>query len=275
MFRQIKRKLKKFAEKITGTIILRQIPSGQIRRIGSDGILRQMPFGCFVAQDISLRFPNYRFKTIFDVGANKGQSVKNYISEYPSAVIYCFEPIKESYEQLLRNVDNKNQVLCFNLAFGDLSGKGSMISNGSSTMNRLINDEIESFGDIQKIESVNISTVDEFCNANEINNISYLKIDTEGEDLNVLKGSKNILSTKIVDFVEVEAGMNPNNKHHVPFEDLKKFLEGHNYFIFGIYEQQWEWPEDKPNLRRTNTVFISEKMIQNSSCVFPYYSNKK
>ena len=247
MLKQIIRKIKKFAEKTTGTIIL-----------------RQMPFGCGVAQDISLRFPNYRFKTILDVGANTGQSALYYISEYPSAVIYCFEPIKESYEQLLRNVDNKNQVLCFNLAFGDLSGKGSMISNGTSTMNRLINEEIESFGNTQKIESVNISTVDEFCNANLINNISYLKIDTEGGELNVLKGSKNILSTKIVDFVEVEAGMNPNNKYHVPLEVLKKFLESHNYFIFGIYEQEREWPEGKPNLRRTNTVFISEKMIQNA-----------
>ncbi len=276
MFRRIKRKIKNIVENIAGIIILRKEYFDQLNKnyeqllIDKNQLKKKYKrtlnktFGYNLTRDISNRFPNYHLKTIFDVGANVGQSALNYISKYPSAVIYCFEPIKESYDQLLKNVDNKNQVLCFNLAFGDFSRKGNMISNGTSTMNRLVHEEIESFGDTQKIESVNISTVDEFCNANEINNISYLKIDTEGGDLNVLKGSKNILSTKIVDFVEVEAGMNPNNKHHVPFEALKKFLEGHNYFIFGIYEQVREWPERKPNLRRANVVFISEKMIQNA-----------
>ena len=104
-------------------------------------------------------------------------------------------------------------------------------------------------------------TLDDFCQDQKINHISYLKVDTEGADLDVLQGARGALERNEIDFVEVEAGMNPHNKYHVPLEKLKSFLEGHDYYIFGIYEQVREWIEKKPNLRRTNAVFISNKMI--------------
>ena len=180
MFLKVQRILKRIAEKITGTTIF-----------------KKAPFGCLLDKDISNRFPNYRFTTIFDVGANIGQSALYYKSKYPSATVYCFEPIKESYEQLLKNLASKNKMLFFNIAFGDLSGKASMISKGTWSGNSLLNEERESLVDPQNIEKVNISTVDEFCKANEIKHISYLKIDTEGGDLNVLKGAENCLSKNI------------------------------------------------------------------------------
>ena len=65
-----------------------------------------------------------------------------------------------------------------------------------------------------------------------------------------------------IDFIEVEAGMNPWNERQVPFEILKAHLESKNYFLFGIYEQVHEWPTKAPHLRRANAVFLSERLIQ-------------
>jgi FkbM family methyltransferase len=244
----IKRTLKTIVEKFTGTHIFREIP-----------------FGVSIAHDISRRFPGYRVNVIFDVGSNVGQSALSYLSTFPSSTIYCFEPITVTFEQLIRNVEGKSQVLCYNFALGGAAGKGTMISEGTSTMNCLVDEGGDNDVNAQETESVDISTLDDFCKANNVNKISYLKIDTEGGDLNVLKGSKDILNVNGVDIVEVEAGMNPNNKHHVPFESLKEFLESHGYFIFGIYEQVKEWPKKEPHLRRTNTVFVSEIMIREYS----------
>src|SRR3990170_1501252 len=111
-------------------------------------------------------------------------------------------------------------------------------------------------------ESVDIVTLDEFCHTKRIDQINYLKIDTEGGDLEVLKGAVNMLTEQRIDLVEVEAGMNPSNNRHVPFEALKEFLESHRYFLFGIYEQVNEWPTREPHLRRTNPLFISHRMIE-------------
>lgn len=245
---EIKRTLKTIVEKVTGIHIFREIP-----------------IGVSITYDISQGFPGYRINVIFDVGAHVGQSALSSASTYPSSTIYCFEPIKATFEQLMRNVEGKSQILCFNIALGDSAKKGTMISEGISTMNRLIHEGGDYDVNSKEKESVNISTLDDFCNANNVSNINYLKIDTEGGDLNVLKGSKDILNMNGVDIVEVEAGMNPNNKHHVSFEILKNFLENHGYFIFGIYEQIREWPKNEPHLRRSNAVFVSKKMIRNYS----------
>ena len=70
-----------------------------------------------------------------------------------------------------------------------------------------------------------------------------------------------MLSEQKVDLIQVEVGMNPRNDRHVPFESIKNFLESHNYFLFGIYEQVLEWPSKRPYLRRTNPVFISQRLI--------------
>jgi hypothetical protein len=110
-------------------------------------------------------------------------------------------------------------------------------------------------------ERVKIVSLDSFCADNAIPHISYLKIDTEGMDLEVLKGACSMLSREAIDFVEVEAGMNPDNLHHAPFEDLKSGLESHGFRLFGIYEQVSEWPTGAPHLRRVNAVFLSGAMI--------------
>lgn len=74
----------------------------------------------------------------------------------------------------------------------------------------------------------------------------------------------NILySKKGFDFIEVEAGMNPHNKYHVPFSELKSFLESKGYLMFGFYDQTQEWICKKPFLRRCNAVFISETLADN------------
>ena len=38
--------------------------------------------------------------TIFDVGANKGQTAIEYRSNFPTAEIYCFEPFPDSVAEL-------------------------------------------------------------------------------------------------------------------------------------------------------------------------------
>ena len=137
-----------------------------------------------------------------------------------------------------------------------------MALQGSSDMFFLLGQSKES--PINKdvpTESVDIVTLDEFCRTKRIDHINYLKIDTEGGDLEVLKGAVGMLTEQRIDLVQVEAGMNPTNSRHVSLESLKAFMESHMYFLFGVYEQENEWLTREPHLRRTNPVFISQQMI--------------
>jgi len=106
---------------------------------------------------------------------------------------------------------------------------------GSDTsMCTLVNSNIDEQSDRRIANKMNIQTLDSFCKEYGIKHINYLKIDTEGYDLNVLKGADRLYSNKAVDFIEVEAGMNPRNKYHVSFIDLKSFLEAKGYLMFGF-----------------------------------------
>lgn len=199
-----KGRIRRMAERLTGYHILRSLPRG--------------PRGVDVFNDIIVVLPNYRIETIFDVGANVGQSANNYTSLFPFSSVLCFEPVDETFRQLLDNTRQTDQVRCFKLALSSCTGRGMMLSQGTSPSNRLV----EKLDNLSKnsemtVENVDVQTLEEFCKFENIEQISYLKIDTEGNDLEVLKGAKNMLLEQRIDLVEVEVGMNPNNDLHVPF----------------------------------------------------------
>ncbi len=238
-------KLRRAAEKLTGTHIYRELPPG-------------LDF----ASDIQAALPHFRARVIFDVGANVGQSASLMSARFPESEIYSFEPSADTYQQLQRNVQQYDRVHCIQLALGASKKIAQMALDGSSDRSFLIDESTQESPKDVSSESVQVDTLDSFCSAKKIDRINFLKIDTEGGDLDVLKGAAMLLKEHRVDIVEVEAGMNPNNERHVPFETLKAFLESNKYYLFGIYEQVKEWPTRSPNLRRTNPIFLSQATIE-------------
>jgi len=228
-------------------------------------IFRSLPHGIDVFQDIEKYLPEQRIETIFDVGANVGQSALTYIKKFPTARILSFEPVPESFAQLQRSVARHPLVRCFPLGLAAEAGSGRMLVSGTSSENRLVSEAKPAFDEQDRVStSVELQTLDGFCDTEAIRTIHYLKIDTEGGDLDVLRGAEGLLIRQDVDLVEVEAGMNPRNTHHVPFEALKEHLEKRRYYLFGIYQQRREIFTDEPHLRRTNPVFVSQRVIDSN-----------
>ena len=232
-----------------------------IERLTHLHIYKVLPHGMDILYDIKMLLPRYMPEVIFDVGANVGQSTRQYISWFPQSQIYCFEPISSTFVELKKNIKRFSNVHCFKLALGNLKGRKDMYG-GTSSLFYSINPRANGMSRANlNVERVEIDTLDEFCHRQEIIKISFLKIDTEGYDFEVLRGTKEILSRQMVDIVQVEAGMNPKNQKFVTFEKFKIHLEKKGYFLFGIYEQVLEHSINKVYLRRTNPVFISERMI--------------
>ena len=232
-----------------------------LEKLTNTQIIHNKHHGIDVFHDIKIAMPQYSIEIIFDVGANIGQSAISYKSRFPFSHVFCFEPISKTFNKLVENIKSYSNIQCFKIAISSSCGVATMLSNGTSSNNRLKNSEKDaSNSENHFLEQVNLVTLDEFCKLNTISHIDYLKIDTEGNDLEVLKGAKKILSIQEIDFIEVEAGMNLTNTFHVPFFELKDYLEKHQYRIFGIYQQYMQWNE--PFLRRANAVFISNKMIR-------------
>lgn len=207
------------------------------------------------ARDIRRLFRKTSIRTIFDVGANVGQSALSLEKDYPYAIIYSFEPMLDNFAKLEKATKLFKYVKCYRLALSSEEGEIAMEANAAEhTMHRVG----------QGGDTVQATTIDRFCTENQIPRIDYLKIDTEGHDLDVIKGSGEMLSADAISFVEAECGMNRDNTYHVPFRDIQDALEAHGYRLCGMYEPALEWPTGQPYIRRVNALFASPRTIRDN-----------
>lgn len=237
-----------------------------LERITGVRLFRRPPHGINVFDDIARLLPDLRIFLILDVGANVGQSALAYAARFPGARILCFEPAPKTFAALRAATGRHANVRCFPVGFGAQRARVRMRVD-TATMNRLVPHSGSAEG--PATEFVDLLTLDEYCASEGIGQASYLKIDTEGMDLEVLKGARALLSAEAFDLVEVEAGMHPGNRYHVPLEDLKRHLEAFGYSLFGLYEQMYEWPSGTPQLRRCNAVFISARIARSHAGIRP------
>ena len=192
-----------------------------------------------------------RVSVIFDVGANRGQSILRFRSVFPSAKIFSFEPVSKTYKLLNNRFDHAPSVFLFNLALSDKNTRGLVTCNSTSTGNRVLGEGVDS----ADAEDALLVTGDSFCESNGIDSIGVLKIDTEGHDFKVLEGFMGMLSSGRVKFIEVEASLSLENRKHVYFLEFVKYLNGFGYRLLGLFEQTIDL--DKGELRRANLLFCS------------------
>lgn len=216
-------------------------------------IIKKKPRGLdFICDTKSIITP----KIIFDIGANIGQTAIIYNSQFNNAEIFCFEPAESNFNALKKNTWHSKNIHPIHNAVGSQSGTVKLFHSHDPTMHHLKKSPIDET-DERSSELVELITLDEFCKKNEIEFIDLLKVDTEGHDLEVLKGAEDLLTRQRISVIYTETGMSPKNSRHAPFEEIKDFMEKHGYLIFGIYEQTHEWIERKPFLRRVNVAYIS------------------
>jgi FkbM family methyltransferase len=208
--------------------------------------------------DLILRYlPDWAPKVIFDVGANIGQSADGYARRYPKATIHSFEPSPGSYQALVAAMAEYPNVVTHCLALGRTETRLNLAESGRSTMNHLLPaDSPPPEGGVE----VQVRPGADMLRELDVAHVDFLKIDTEGHDLEVLHGFLPVLDR--VDFIQVEAGMNPYNTTHVPFGRLDGLLQEAGFYLFHILEQKMEWKRGgRPVLRRSNPVFINRRLV--------------
>ena len=133
--------------------------------------------------------------TIFDVGSHFGDTVKKYRFTFPKSKIFAFEPTPKSYKKLIKKFKNDDNVI---VSSSGLSNKKSMTTlylSDSENLNSFKKPNQRAWGfDKKETILVQTDTLDNICAINNINSIDILKIDVQGNELEVLHGGCSLLS---------------------------------------------------------------------------------
>ena len=185
---------------------------------------------------------------IFDVGGNKGQSIKRFKNIFKNPVIHSFEPIKEEFDVMVKNFGKEKNIFLNNFALGDkIEEKEFNVTKDTSTSSfnsinidsrwlkvRSNQNKVEPEHYITKKPIVKIDTVDNYCKNKLINRIDILKIDTQGYEDKVLQGSQETLKFNQVRSVITENMFDSVYGKYLSFSDIEKYLLPNNFRMIGI-----------------------------------------
>lgn len=83
---------------------------------------------------------------------------------------------------------------------------------------------------------VPVDTLDSFCAERRIQRVNLLKIDTEGYEMNVLKGSERLLKGNCVDFILAECEFfRRDGEPHGDFMEISRFLLPFGFHVVSFY----------------------------------------
>lgn len=164
-------------------------------------------------------------KIFLDIGSHTGTyaiSLADLCKE-----VYCFEPQKMTYYALCGSValSNKQNITCFQM------GLGSEDQVGTKTLNIVSNDgggsSIHITKDILREEQIDIRTLDSY----NIDNIGFIKMDVEENELDVLKGAMETIIRSNYPKILFESNPIDLTRQHALFEYITNIL---NYRIINI-----------------------------------------
>lgn len=190
----------------------------------------------FTQWQVYARYPELHYEAflqtkkkgnVIDIGSNIGSfclPVAKYmkLSNWKNKV-YCFEPYNKIYEILNKNIsinnDLRKYLIVENIALSEIIGEKMKfkIITSNHGANFL---EKPSYDNDKNLIITN--TLDNYCSNNKIQNVSFIKIDVEGMELEVLKGAMNTLERDNPSiFIEVnEKKYNKKNLSIIPFLEL-------------------------------------------------------
>lgn len=219
-----------------------------------------LPAGADFFVDVRKKIGYTSMNTIFDVGANLGQTVEWLRVGEPLSKIYCFEPVSTTFNELVKKKGGDKNCIFEQLALGDEESEVVIkLFEQEIGWNSLKKDLMNKDANARE-EEVQVITLDKYCEINNITNIDLLKIDTEGFEINVLEGAKKMIGEKKISMIYAEVGFQSNNKRNTSFALLSDWLEKNGFYFFGLYQlfgTQWQF-----GLYFGNALFVRKDIVR-------------
>lgn len=200
---------------------------------------------------------------VFDVGANRGQTVGWFRPFMPQAQIHAFEPFTPVFKELIQATQTDAKVKCHQIALGDRKGSATLYENSVDTTNSLLPNS-DAAGDyapkhmiIPRGEyTVPLERMDEFCAREGISTIDLLKIDAQGYEGLILRGAGDMLRPDRIRGIYIEILFVDYYKGQSWGGELIELLRSRGYRFWGIAAASFD---EKQGWRWADALFIGEE----------------
>jgi FkbM family methyltransferase len=175
--------------------------------------------------------------TVFDVGANRGDWAASALTINPRLQLHCFEPSKATFN-LLRRRGLLPSARLINAGLSSTARRATLfVYEAIPALNSLYcRQGLEDGWNLNAPESretIDVIRLDDYCDAERIDQIDYLKIDVEGHELDVLQGGAKVFEQGRVQYGQFEYG-GCNIDAGVLLKDLFAWFDAKRYRLFKL-----------------------------------------
>lgn len=161
--------------------------------------------------DLLRRFLPGNAPVIMDVGANAGQTIDDMLALFNDATLLSFEPDPSLFKGLQKSYTQEN-VKLYPYALSEKNEDKSFHRYSHSETNSFYEFDPKGYYQNRQIElletlDVTCMTVDHFVKEENIDHIDFVKIDTQGHSLEVLKGAEETLKAGKIGCIQAEFNM--------------------------------------------------------------------
>jgi FkbM family methyltransferase len=190
-----------------------------------------------------------------DVGANIGQTIKRLRRTFPRPTIHAFEASRETFFELQHNCSSVSRVHLSNIAMGAKRSTMEFIENTSADMSSLLEPGSDCWGEVKKRTEVEVHTIDDYCADRLIRAVDILKTDTQGFDLEVLKGACKMLEQNRIKLILTEIIFSDQYKGLPRFDQIYGFLADREFKLVSFYDFHYQ----KERLGWTDALFVNPR----------------
>jgi len=203
-----------------------------------------------------------KINSLIYVGGHIGQEVNFYKSLNLQKVIY-FEPVKEFSDEIKKKVNNLPNFVVHNCALGNqnqsklinIADKGVNDNSGSTSLLEPRRSEI-TFSEKQTIKVKKYSSF-------QYTNIDLAVLDTQGYELEVLKGFEDKITTfkfLIIEFSNFKGYIN-----QPVYKELNKFLNNNNFFMITQKKKILKVLPNNNSGSYGDALYLNSKLISSKS----------
>ena len=181
---------------------------------------------------------------VVDVGARKG--FENHWNQFGDQIkLIGFEPNKDSFDECVQKKSN-NQTEYYQYALDNQKGNKDLFITANPSASGFYKPDmvcVRKYGmeaSYKILNTTNVKTIDfdTFQNERRLPSIDFMKLDTEGSELDILQGAENSLISEVLG-LSIEAEFIRTHIGQPLFADLDQYLRRIGFQLYDLDLNRW------------------------------------